>query len=146
MVPRLHKIGSNLKKTLHWILASWIKTVLELVKSLEYAAVKLLIENGASVDIVDSNAGVVMTPLASAMLRKRSLELAELLLAKGASADGLPGEVPPVVMAGEMGNKAAIELLRRHGADLYRRSTATTPSQNALTSAAPARHTDMERQ
>lgn len=99
------------------------------------AAVKLLIEHGASVDIVDSSAGVIMTPLASAMLRKRSLELAELLLAKGANADGLPGETPPVVMAAEMGNRAAIELLQRHGADLYKRSTASSPSQNALTAA-----------
>lgn len=100
------------------------------------AAVKLLVEHGASVDVVDSNSAVVMTPLASAMLRKRSLELAELLLAKGANADGVPGEIPPVVMAAEMGNKAAIELLRRHGADLYKRSTAIAPSQNALTAAA----------
>ena len=100
------------------------------------AAVKLLIEHGASVDIVDSDSGVVMTPLASAVLRKRSLEIADLLLAKGANADGQPGEIPPVVMAAEMGNKAAIDLLRRHGADLYKRSTAISPSQNALTAAA----------
>ena len=95
---------------------------------------RLLLEHGAAVDRVDAGAGVVMTPLATAMLRPRALELAELLGGYRADVNGQPGSVPPVVIAAETGNRPGVEWLLKHGANLYASSTGPAPT-NALTAA-----------
>jgi ankyrin repeat protein len=102
------------------------------------AMLRLLLEHGARPDAVDPDVGVVMTALAEAMLTAKALELGEILIAKGANVDGDPGEFPPVTIAAEKGNRAAIEMLLRHGADLFRYAQVQLP-RNALTSASVAK-------
>ncbi len=64
----------------------------------------------------------------------KAVELGELLLAKGANVDGVPGDFPPVVVAAEKGNRPAVELLLKHGADLFRPALLQL-RRNALTAA-----------
>jgi hypothetical protein len=96
------------------------------------AMLAILLAHGANPDIVDTDMGALSPPLAMAVLQPKGIELSELLLAKGANVDGLPGDLPPLVGAAQKGDRATIEMLLKHGADLYRPAKVAPPT-NALT-------------
>jgi hypothetical protein len=106
------------------------------------AMLGLLLDHGADPNVVDPDAGALAPPLSMAILQPRGIELGELLISKGANVDGLPGAMPPLVGAAEKGDRAAIEMLLKHGADLYRPATVSVPERNALTVARDARADD----
>jgi len=94
---------------------------------------QLLLARGANPNITDPDAGVLATPLAMAVMQANGNALGELLLAKGANVDGIPGDPPPVVAAAEKGDRAVIEMLEHHGADLMRQGMKPPLPVNALT-------------
>jgi Ankyrin repeats (3 copies) len=93
----------------------------------------LLLARGANPDITDVEAGSLVTPLALAVTQPNGIALAELLLAKKANVDGVPGETPPLIAAAQKGDRATIEMLLQHGADLFRASASPSIPANALT-------------
>lgn len=94
----------------------------------------LLLSRGANPDTTDPAAGVVSTALEQAMWTAQAVAVGELLIGKGANVDGVPGKSPPVVSAARNGDRAAVEMLLRHGADLYKPQTLHLAT-NALTAA-----------
>ena len=102
------------------------------------AMLRLLLERGADPNLVDPAVGAVAPALAMAVLQPKNVELGEILLAKAANVDGLPGPMPPIVGAAGRADKAAVEMLLRHGADLFRPATPPPLPRNALTAAQAA--------
>jgi hypothetical protein len=102
-------------------------------------AVRLLLDRGATADRKDPAAGVLSTVLVEAMSLPKAPELAEFLLSRGANPDGGDSETTPVIMAAARGNREAIEVLLRHGADLFRESSSAQSYRNALTAATAAK-------
>lgn len=81
------------------------------------AAAELLLENGASLDVLDE---MQMTPLHRAVVRTRKQpSVAAFLLSRGAAVatrNGWGGT--PLVMASQCGNAASVKLLVGSGAEL----------------------------
>ena len=100
------------------------------------ATVKLLLDHGADPDSMDRSAGVRWTPLVQGMFRPSAKDIAEVLLKRGANVDGKDGDVTPLMMAAERGNRDAVTVLQQSGADWFRKSRDGFPARNAVSFAA----------